>query len=215
MASYNSINNQHQSPYGSGDPYYSESTGYITPMPSPKKGGISKWIKFGIPALVVVIVGAVVGGVFGSRSSNDNSSASSSDSSSSSSNSGSGGGKSAQELGRFATTTNAEWQLPVYPSTVRDSATHAYVRKFLPATPRPTQRYSRLPQSSLMSRPGPMIPSSRRALVSRPSVRTVRASLPPNTSGMLSQTLSPAILTLRGGTTPFSKTPHNTIRFPL
>ena len=51
--------NQANSPYGSGDPYYNESTGFITPS-QPKKG-TSKWIKIGIPVAVVVIAAAVVG----------------------------------------------------------------------------------------------------------------------------------------------------------
>ena len=53
------------SPYGSGDPYYNESSGYITPMPLKKK--TSLWLKIGIPVAICVIVAAVVGGVGGSR----------------------------------------------------------------------------------------------------------------------------------------------------
>ena len=66
-------------PYGSGDPYYNESTGFITPHPAKK--GTSKWIKFGIPVAVVVIAAVVVGVVLGVRSNKNSSSSSSSASS--------------------------------------------------------------------------------------------------------------------------------------
>lgn len=117
MASYNALNhnqNMHTSPYGSGDPYYQQSTGYITPAPLPKKR-TSNWIKIGIPVAIVVIAAAVVGGVLGARHS---------------SNSTSGGGNpdpaaaasSAANLktavGRYATGTNSKFMVPLYPSTV-------------------------------------------------------------------------------------------------
>lgn len=41
-----------------------------------RKKGLSKWIKYGVPLLVLVIIGAVVGGVVGSRASKNNLSAS-------------------------------------------------------------------------------------------------------------------------------------------
>ena len=53
------------SPYGSGDPYYNESTGFIAPAAAKKRP--NNWIRFGVPVLIVVIVAAVVGGVVGSR----------------------------------------------------------------------------------------------------------------------------------------------------
>ncbi|KAK2461635.1 hypothetical protein APHAL10511_006098 [Amanita phalloides] len=112
MASYNSLNSgAHQSPYGSGDPYYSESTGYITPR-SAKKNGLSNWIKFGVPVLVVIIVGAVIGGVLGSKNSNSASSRSSSG--------GAAGGNN--NPGRYATATNSLYLVPVYPSTTNTAA---------------------------------------------------------------------------------------------
>lgn len=119
MVNYNSVQGGNPTPYGSGDPYYNESSGYITPHPAKK--ATSPWLKFGVPVLVVVIVGAVVGGVLGSRSK------SSSDSGSgSSSGAGTAGGEAAAssaasvklEVGRFATATDSEYLMPVYPSTV-------------------------------------------------------------------------------------------------
>ncbi|THH14362.1 hypothetical protein EW146_g5957 [Bondarzewia mesenterica] len=127
MASYNSINNnpQHgQSPYGSGDPYYHESTGYISP-PQPKKR-ISNWVKIGVPVLVLVIIGAVLGGVLGSRSSNNKSSSSSSGGSSAPQVTGEAAASAAASaknaIGRFATSTNSEFMMPVYPSTTDSAA---------------------------------------------------------------------------------------------
>lgn len=121
MANYNSLNAPHQQgPYGSGDPYYNESSGFITPHPTPKRR-TSNWIKFGVPVLVIVIIAAVVGGVVGSRKSNKNSS-----STSGSDNANTGDPVAAASsaasvklaLGRFATATNSEFMVPIYPSTV-------------------------------------------------------------------------------------------------
>ncbi|KAK7468722.1 hypothetical protein VKT23_003225 [Stygiomarasmius scandens] len=118
---YNYTNNNaaqysENSPYGSGDPYYAQSTGYITPAPATKKG-TSNWVKFGIPVGVIVIVAAVVGGIVGSKSSSSKSSggtASAADASSQAS--------AKAEIGLFATATNSEWMLPVYPSTTNAAA---------------------------------------------------------------------------------------------
>jgi len=111
-ANYHSPNAQH-TPYGSGDPYYNESTGYITPHPV-KKRGISNWIKIGVPVLVVVIVGAVLGGVLGSRKA---ASAQSAGTDGTGSNSGSNAGGSKSGSGRYATATNSLYLVPLYPST--------------------------------------------------------------------------------------------------
>lgn len=104
---------QPTSPYGSGDPYYNESSGYIAS--GPVKKGTSNWIKFGIPLAIIVVVGAVVGGVLGSRSSK--SSASSSTSSGSTSNP-SSVVSAKNAVGRFPTSTDTDYFMPVYPSTV-------------------------------------------------------------------------------------------------
>lgn len=126
MASYDAINSntaaqQHPSPYGSGDPYYNESSGFITPVA--RKKGTSNWIKFGVPVLILVIIGAVVGGVVGSRSSKSSTDAATSSSSGAS---GSASGEAAASsavsaklaIGRFATATNSEYMMPIYPQTV-------------------------------------------------------------------------------------------------
>jgi len=111
-ASYNSIGSN-QTPYGSGDPYYHESSGFITPHPVKKR--TSNWIKIGVPVLILVIIGAVVGGVLGSRSK-------SKDSGGAGSASGEAAASSAAsvklDIGRFATATNSEFMMPIYPSTV-------------------------------------------------------------------------------------------------
>lgn len=107
------------SPYGSGAPYYHQSSGHIQ-SPAPGKKPISKWIKLGIPLLVVVaIVGIVVGVVVGTRK---NSNRSSTSSGAPGSNGGPGSASSAVSaklsVGRFATATDSEFMVPLYPSTV-------------------------------------------------------------------------------------------------
>ncbi|KAF8167740.1 chondroitin AC/alginate lyase [Crassisporium funariophilum] len=117
-------NQQNQSPYGSGDPYYNASTGFITPPQAPVKKRTSNWIKIGIPVLIVIIIAAVVGGVLGSRKSTNNS-----NTSGSGSGSGTVGGAAASSvasaklaLGRFATATDSLYMVPVYPSTTNTAA---------------------------------------------------------------------------------------------
>ncbi|EKM61305.1 uncharacterized protein PHACADRAFT_247830 [Phanerochaete carnosa HHB-10118-sp] len=113
------------SPYGSGDPYYNESSGYITPMPAKKR--TSNWIKFGIPVAICVIVAAVVGGVVGSR--NHNSSSSSVSGAAGGSSSGDQAAASASSaasvkkaIGIFPTGTDSLYLLPLYPSTTNTAA---------------------------------------------------------------------------------------------
>lgn len=122
-ATYNPLNeDSHNSPYGTNEPRYNASTGYIAPAPSPRKKGLSNWIKFGLPVLVVVIIAAVVAGVVATRHHNKDASSSSG----SSSGSGSPGDTASASavasaklaVGRFATATDSEFMVPVYPSTV-------------------------------------------------------------------------------------------------
>ena len=101
-------------PYGSGDPYYNgtgnQSSGFLPPQ-KPNKGGLSPWIKFGVPVGILVIIGAVVGAVVGTRNHNSSSSSNAAAAASSAV-----GAKTS--VGVFAVSTNSEWMLPVYPTTV-------------------------------------------------------------------------------------------------
>ncbi|KAL6310162.1 chondroitin AC/alginate lyase [Sparassis latifolia] len=124
MASYANVNSNAPSPYGSGDPYYNESSGFITPQPKSKRS-LSNWIKFGVPVLIAVIVAAVLGGVLGSRA-HHNSSKSSAAAASSASPSGAAAASQAASIqaaiGVFPTATASLYMLPVYPSTTNTAA---------------------------------------------------------------------------------------------
>lgn len=122
-ANYDTLNTPpRNSPYGSGDPYYNESSGYITPHRPPKRT-ISKWVKFGIPVAIVIIAAAVLGGVLGSRGSKNSSSQSAAASSSATS---AIGVKNA--LGHFPTATDSQYLVPIYPMTVSPfTASRAFV----------------------------------------------------------------------------------------
>ncbi|KAJ8083819.1 hypothetical protein PM082_002585 [Marasmius tenuissimus] len=113
-AEYGNNNN----PYGGGDPYYSQSTGYITP--APQKKGTSPLVKFGIPIGILVIIGAVVGIVVGIKSHNNNSNGSSGSKSAEAEASSAASAKLA--IGRYATATNSLFMVPVYPSTTNSAA---------------------------------------------------------------------------------------------
>lgn len=119
---YDALDSSRNSPYGhGGSPYGSahgadqnklESTGFIAGGPTPKKG-VSKWIKIGLPVALLVVIAAVLGGVLGSR---HHSSATASSASSSAAASSAASAQKA--IGIFATSTNSEYMMPVYPSTV-------------------------------------------------------------------------------------------------
>ncbi|KAI0830525.1 chondroitin AC/alginate lyase [Trametes gibbosa] len=152
-ATYNHSNasNLH-TPYGSGDPYYNESTGFIAPNATKKKNG--KWLKIGLPVALVVVAAAVVGIILGVRAHNKSSSASSKDGSSSSSSSEAAASQAASikaEVGIFPTATNSLYLLPIYPSATNTAAytsptfnpsTNAALSwpddPFQPASPAPT-----------------------------------------------------------------------------
>ena len=102
------------SPYGSGDPYYNKASGYIASggAKQPKRN----WLKIGIPIAILVVVGAVLGGVLGSRAKKNSNSSGGSNGSNGNGNSNGGGVKNG--LGRFPTSTDSFYGMPIYPSTV-------------------------------------------------------------------------------------------------
>ncbi|KAG9314225.1 chondroitin AC/alginate lyase [Chiua virens] len=101
-------------PYGSGDPYYNASTGYITP-PRPPKKTVSNWIKFGIPIAVLVIAGAIIGGVLGSRASKNSQSAAANSAATSAI-------QAKNDIGIYPTGTDSLYMLPLYPTTTNTAA---------------------------------------------------------------------------------------------
>ncbi|KZT30714.1 hypothetical protein NEOLEDRAFT_1174102 [Neolentinus lepideus HHB14362 ss-1] len=106
--------NAHPSPYGSGDPYYSESTGFLTSTRQRKSA--SSWIKFGVPVLIVVVVAAVVGGVVGSRHHSSTAGTQSTKASASSV------ASAKNAIGIYPTGTNSQYMMPLYPSTTNSAA---------------------------------------------------------------------------------------------
>ncbi|KAG6878616.1 hypothetical protein C0993_001139 [Termitomyces sp. T159_Od127] len=118
-ANYNTVDS-HPSPYGAGDPYYNESSGYITPHPVKKR--MSNWVKIGVPVLILVIIAAVLGGVLGSRASKSNDESEGSSSGSQGEAAASSAASMKLEIGRFATATNSEFMMPIYPSTTNTAA---------------------------------------------------------------------------------------------
>ncbi|KAJ6490637.1 chondroitin AC/alginate lyase [Mycena vitilis] len=95
-------------------------SGFITP--ARRKQGTSNWIKFGIPVLIVIIIAAVVGGVVGSRKKSSSAAASSSGSAAAASSAASAAASAKLALGKFATATNSEFMMPIYPSTTDSGA---------------------------------------------------------------------------------------------
>ncbi|KAJ6525485.1 chondroitin AC/alginate lyase [Mycena vulgaris] len=116
-ASYDNLHGQNHNLYS--DTRYGES-GYITPAHRKKR--TSNWIKFGIPVLILVIVAAVVGGVLGSRKKNSSAASSPAASAASASAAASSAASAKLALGRFATATNSEYMMPIYPSTTDSAA---------------------------------------------------------------------------------------------
>lgn len=103
--------------------------GYDTPAQTSRKGGSSrgKWLKIGIPVLIVLIIAGVVAGVVISKH-NDNNSKTSSTGGGGSGNGTSGGGNGgggSKNLGIFFTATDA-YGLPVYPTTVRTATSMVF-----------------------------------------------------------------------------------------
>ncbi|EIW64257.1 uncharacterized protein TRAVEDRAFT_68108 [Trametes versicolor FP-101664 SS1] len=118
-ATYNHSNASNiHTPYGSGDPYYNESTGFVTPKATKKR--TSNWVKIGIPVGLVVVAAAVVGIILGLRSHKSSSASSSGSSSSEAAASQAVSAKAA--IGLFATATDSQYLLPIYPSATNTAA---------------------------------------------------------------------------------------------
>lgn len=112
-ANFNESSAKLSTPYGSGDPYYSENTGFVTPN-KPRRG-TSKWLKIGIPVAILVIAGAVVGVVLALRKKPTSVNGTSSSSSGTGSDKADGANNN---LGIFAVATDSQYMLPIYPATV-------------------------------------------------------------------------------------------------
>jgi hypothetical protein len=100
---------------------FGDSEGLLDDNSNPRtRKSVRKWIKLGIPLLVLVIVGLVVGVVVGTRkSTNRSSSGAASAGSSGNATSASSAVSAKLAIGRFATATDSEFMVPLYPSTVR------------------------------------------------------------------------------------------------
>jgi len=116
---YQSTNN----PYNSGAGFYGESSGFLPP-PQSRKRGTSPWIKFGIPVLIIVAAGAIVGGILGSRAHKNSSSTNNTLSNPNDPGAASAAAANKQKIGAFAVSTDS-YGLPVYPTGTSDAA--AYV----------------------------------------------------------------------------------------
>lgn len=184
-ASSSNLRGAPTTPYGSGDPYYNESSGYIAPIGgAAKKRGTSPWIKFGIPLLICVIIAAVVGGVVGSRAHHNDSSASSAAAASPTGAAAASSAASAKEaIGVFATGTDSLYMLPLYPSTVRNSCEAPFDVLLINFRPTLLPSLPRLSNHKPQASAGPPIPSSRLTLRLPKFAPTALVSLPPSISG--------------------------------
>jgi len=82
-----------------------------------KKSKVNKWIKIGVPVFILVVIVAVLAGVFGSRAANKQDSTRAASQDAAASSEANAQSSIRAELGRFATATDEYFQ-PVYPSTV-------------------------------------------------------------------------------------------------
>lgn len=85
--------------------------------PAQNKSKVNKWIKIGVPVLILVVLVAVLAGVFGSRAAKKQDSNLAANSDAAATSEANAQSSILAELGRFATATD-EYFLPVYPSTV-------------------------------------------------------------------------------------------------
>ena len=200
----NSLYDKTESPYSSRDPYYNQSSGYIA---QPAEKHTSKWIKIGIPILILAIIGGAVGGILLSR--NHKASAS-----------GGSSASAAASVGIFAAATNSFYMVPIYPSTV-SMILHflsLFWQPLLLIIVRPTLPLLQRLHSSQAPAPlehGLQIPSNPLARVQRMYERIARVSSPQLINGQPCPNSSPPILISSTGMTPFLKMPHNTSINPL
>ncbi|EJD45784.1 hypothetical protein AURDEDRAFT_114063 [Auricularia subglabra TFB-10046 SS5] len=113
---------QANNPYADNTGYYNNSNAYLTQpntTPAPRKKGVSKWVKIGIPVILVVIAAAVVVAIILSRKKDDNAKASGGDKDNDSTSGGSSSG-SAGAPGTFAVAFD-DYYLPVYPTKANDA----------------------------------------------------------------------------------------------
>jgi hypothetical protein len=118
----------------------------------PKKRGVSKWVKIGVPVALVILVGIAVGAYFGVR---NKSNANAVDGNGNKQGNGNGNGNGNNNGGtsinledsRLAISTDT-WMQPVYPSTVSHSARYTQfgANNKQPAA-RPTPRSLHSPHS--------------------------------------------------------------------
>ena len=120
-ANYSSI--EHQTPFGTGDPYYNSSTtDFISSTPR-KRPRRNNWVKIVVPIIVIIVIaGAVLGGVLGTRKSKVKNAASVGSSGAASS-----AISAKNSIGRFATATDSEFMMPIYVSTVSVSVTLPFI----------------------------------------------------------------------------------------
>lgn len=139
---YQAANN----PYNSGEGFYGESSGFLPPTSRKKR--TSPWIKFGIPLLIIIAAGAILGGIFGSRASHKNGGTDNTLSNPSDPAAASSAVANKQKIGVFPTGTDS-YGLPIYPTsgnnaayvqpTFVSSASGAWpTETFTPSSPQPT-----------------------------------------------------------------------------
>jgi hypothetical protein len=132
--------------------------------PTPKKQGVSKWVKIGVPVALIVLVAAGVGAYFGVRNKNNATTANvKGDNNGNGNGNGNGGTSINLEDSRLAISTDT-WMMPVYPSTVSDWAMRASspaltVSRAARPIPRSLQNPHLIPRTS---RHGPKTTSCKR-----------------------------------------------------
>ena len=171
------------SPYRAADPYYSKPSGFNESSERVKKP-INKWIKFGIPVLILLIVGLIVGVVVGVRKGTSRSSSGAASAGGSGDTTASSAVSAKLAIGRFATATDSEYMVPLYPSTVSPHTPFSflwpdeYIRQTLPFLRRLPSLVQPVPRQH-----GLKIRSNRVTLMFSLHVQIVHASLHPLING--------------------------------